>query len=167
MDWLHSHMQHIWSTDMHVNASIGPQGCDHRELFSAFLMGWSWRAGLFDTMSLKESLNCILSHFTGTPNWMSQLSVLHKLHYKRGDKKWLPPFLLQANTKTRATTNILLSIIPFITLGRQANESCTASIILLLCLHLIEHPLLNTLITMLCGKQWERENKQKWCDSGL
>lgn len=51
------------------------------------------------------------------------------------------------------------SIIPFITSGRHANESCTASIIMLLCLHSLglSRYLPATLITTLSGEEWGKK----------
>lgn len=69
--------------------------------------------------------------------------------------------------KTNATVTILLSIIPFITSGRRANESCTASIIMLLCLysaiaHSVSHltPTLGR-PTMLCKNEYEQKKQQE------
>lgn len=88
-----------------------------------------------------RTLLCICISFVlwAFNSWhFEQLSLLHKFHYNRRDKNKIKNhFLFPADTNTRPTTNNPLSIIPFITSGRCANESL---------------PALATLITMLYGE---------------
>lgn len=128
MDWFHSHVHkyyNIWQTDMHNNFPFPP------EAVIMVIVGILW-----------------------TLNWMSQFSVVQKLHYNRGGEK-MPYFPLRTDTKTKATTA------SFNTCGRPR---CTASNCYPACtwLRSLSH-LTVTLVTMLYGKEWGKTAK-RWGD---